>query len=53
MGDWLGFLFSFNNKRIVTFWQTVPGGETNGVLSSVVEEGSLVLVGLLLSEPPA
>lgn len=34
MGDWLGFLFSFNNKRIVTFWQTVLEGETKGVLSS-------------------
>lgn len=34
MGDWLGFPFSFNKERIVTFWQTVPGGKQKGVLSS-------------------
>lgn len=48
---WLSF--SFNNKRIVTFWPTLPGGKQRGSYLVVVEEGSLVLVGLVLGAPPA
>lgn len=43
MGDWLGFLFSFNNKRIVTFWQLFWGVKQRGSYLVMVEEGSLDL----------
>lgn len=52
MGDWLGFLFSFNNKRIVTFLANCSTGKQRGSYLVVGGEGSLVLVPLLPERCP-